>query len=90
MLHIITQSHFQHAALKECLTIIAVGDSLLLLADGVYATLTHEITQYQITCYVIREDVQSRGLEERQGFTYIDYAEMVDLTDQHHPIMTWS
>jgi tRNA 2-thiouridine synthesizing protein B len=90
MLHMITRSPFQCTSFQECLAVISDTDILLLLADGVYATQILDTLPIKHCCYVIHSDIQARGLKEFPGLHYIDYTDMVDLTEHHRPIITWS
>lgn len=89
MLHIITTSPFQSAALDECLGVVGATDALLLLGEGAYATLHSDPRLARQAVHVLREHAQARGLPQVTWAQYIDYDRMVELTEQHHPIQTW-
>jgi len=75
------------SALASCLQTAADDDSILLIEDGVYAA-----TQPQPRALLaIDVDVQARGISSRltENTKVIGYAEFVELTVQHNPIVTW-
>ncbi|MBC6904863.1 sulfurtransferase complex subunit TusB [Saccharophagus sp. K07] len=89
MLHIISTSPFRSPAIRECLAIAQTGDSLLLLADGVYAVQQGEKVFNGLSVHILGEHAEARGISLPSWATSIDYDGMVALTEQHHPIQTW-
>jgi tRNA 2-thiouridine synthesizing protein B len=89
MLHIITTSPFQSSALNECLNIVADGDALLFLGEGVYVTAKSNIQIDHLDIHILQEHAEARGLPQVAWAHYIDYNRMVELTEQHHPVQTW-
>lgn len=91
MLHIVSRSPFSSTALYDCISHASKDCAILLIGSGVYALEhPHLINSPSSKIYAIYEDAQSRGLDTRTDIRYIDYAEMVSLTAQHHPILTWN
>lgn len=91
MLHIITRSPFSSAALVDCLSFAQAKSDILLISGGVYAIRHQALTQENaLNIYALAEDVEARGLEKIAGVEYINYREMVTLTEENHPIQTWS
>ena len=82
-LHIVNR----HSALASCLEVAASDDSVLLIQDAVYA-LTQAPPRVLLA---IAEDVRARGLESRlqEDVRLVDYAEFVDLTVTHQPLISW-
>ena len=75
------------SALASCLETASDNDAILLIEDGVYAA-----TQKQPRpLLAIDIDVQARGISSRltAEATVVSYAEFVELTVQHNPIVTW-
>ena len=60
------------------------ADAVLLIGDGVYAA--RNATD---AIYALEEDLIVRGIAPSSAVTVIDYAGMVDLTTQHHPLVSW-
>lgn len=89
MLHIITTSPFQSSALSECLSFADTQDALLLLGEGVYATVRADAQLINRNVFVLQEHTEARGLPHVTWAHYIEYHRMVELTEQHHPIQTW-
>ena len=64
------------------------NDVLILFADGVYAFEQLQADYPDVTIYVLRDDMVARGIID-PALPQIDYSTFVDLTTQHHPIVTW-
>lgn len=89
MLHIITQSLFHNQSAGAGLATLSTEDAVLLLGDGLYGA-AHPMLSGRSNIYAIAEDRATRALPPQPGIVYIDYAQMVALTETHHPIVTWS
>ena len=75
------------SALASCLETASDEDTILLIEDGVYAA-----TQKQPRALLaIDIDVQARGIASKitAETTVVSYADFVELTVQHNPIVTW-
>ncbi len=68
------------AARKRC----SDNDAILLIGDGVYAA--RNATQ---SMFALAEDLTIRGVEPSTTITVVDYAGMVELTTNHHPLVSW-
>lgn len=88
MLHIISQSMFSSNFSAAGVNFVSANDVILLMGDGVYSA-THPSLQAYKNLYAIKEDCCARGLTTVETVRYIDYAEMVLLTEAHNPVMTW-
>ncbi len=87
------------ARLHNCLRMLAPGDSLLLLEDGVYVA-----TQLQqgepirsmipagVTLYALTPDLAARGISAKipSDFSGIDYAGFVQLCLTHPRVVNWN
>ncbi len=82
MLHIVSKKQMINRLPIES------NDVLVLLADGVYLAEELHEGYPDITIYLLTDDMVARGLIN-QVLPQIDYAAFVDLTTQHHPIITW-
>lgn len=89
MLHIISHSLFKSRSASAGLALLTPGDAVLLVGDGIYSVM-HEDVLAHAHIYALTDDRVTRGLKEHDHVRYIDYAEMVSLTEQHTPIVTWS
>lgn len=89
MLHIITQSPYRSSALKECLAVAQTSDVLLFLGDGVYAVTLQNEELVKHNIYLLADHASARGLTNVAWANYIDYAGVVKLTEQQHPVQTW-
>ncbi len=73
ILHTVNKSPFQQTTLDSCLRLIAPGDLLLLIEDGVYgATAGHpqeavvnKLAERNIRVYALESDILARGLNSR-------------------------
>ena len=85
-LHIVNRAD----ALADCLPLLADGDALLLIEDGVYAACT--TAGAPAPCHALADDLEARGLTSRidTGVKIISYEGFVDLVERHQPIVTWS
>ena len=85
-LHIVNKAD----ALADCLPLLADGDALLLIEDGVYAACTPIDTH--ATCHALADDLEARGLTGRieTSVEILSYDGFVDLVERHQPVVTWS
>ena len=77
---------FNLQGLESCLQRRQPADPIVLLGDGTYA-------QYQsdIECFVLREDAAARGITSNgKNIRGIDYAEFVELSTDHNPVVSWA
>jgi len=95
-LYLVKQSPFTTKSLESCLSIIDPHiDALLLIQDGVYATLlkTSWCTRsQQPSIYALTDDLRSRGILTRcpAHIKTIDYDEFVRLTETQSTIISWA
>lgn len=65
-LHIVNKSPFRTDALQRCLTLVAPGDSIILIEDGVLGVnlpaLATDIQARSISCFALMEDLTARSL----------------------------
>ncbi len=85
--------------LQACLRMLAPGDSLLLLEDGVYVALQlQEGAQIRdkipagVALYALAPDFAARGISGKipEGFAGIDYAGFVRLCLAHPRVVNWN
>jgi sulfur relay protein TusB/DsrH len=88
MLHIISQSLFKSPSACVGLQSLSQNDAMLLIGDGVYNG-SHPDFRLANQVFAIAEDCVARGLDQHSHIQYIDYLEMVALTERHNPIITW-
>ena len=101
VLHLVNKA----AAFEDCLELMAPGDALLLIEDGVYAARRPvapadgaagageaEPPALPDACYALESDLEARGLLGRMDsrFQAVSYDGFVGLVEKHHPIVTWS
>lgn len=99
VLHLVNKA----AAFEDCLALMAPGDALLLIEDGVYAARrpaapadgaagADEPPALPDACYALDSDLEARGLLGRidSRFQAISYDGFVGLVEKHQPIVTWS
>ncbi|QQD24131.1 hypothetical protein GJQ55_06410 [Venatoribacter cucullus] len=70
----------------QILPLLADGDAVLLLGDGVYLQ-AHFRSRAQL--YLRQQDLQQRGIQASTGQTISD-EEWVALTLTHQPVVSWS
>ncbi|WP_345829236.1 sulfurtransferase complex subunit TusB [Erwinia sp. HDF1-3R] len=95
MLHTLTHSPFQ-SDFSALLRLLAEGDDLLLLQDGVLAALEGSqalelVLRAPISVYVLEDDVSARGLSGQISprVTAVSYTDFVALTVKNSSQMTW-
>jgi sulfur relay protein TusB/DsrH len=84
---------FNSDSLRSCLASVGESDILLLLGDGVYLLQSVEILALcqaaTSNLYVLSEDLQARIPEVKAVPRQINYAQWVDLTLTHNPVVSW-
>ena len=83
---------FSPTGAKACLSRWSPDDSLVLLGDGVYAA--NQLTQSPVPAAAIdmmASDAEARGITESEqgGISCIDYKQLVGLTEEHSPVVSW-
>ena len=78
-------------AMTLCLRAIGVGDSILLLEDGVYELMNPEqrLTAVPDGCavFVMAADAMARGVQATAGL--VDYERFVSLCVEHDQVLSW-
>lgn len=87
-LHIVNKSPFRTDALQRCLTLVAPGDSILLIEDGVLAanlsTLAGSLAGREVDCYALSDDLAARAVSIAEtGIRLVDTAGFVKLVCEH-------
>ena len=83
------------SAFSDCLKAIAPGDSILLMADGVYAAVTATDAHRQLeSCgahsHVLQQDAVARGVDKRvTEATCVDLDGFVALTEHYPRQQAW-
>ena len=95
ILHTLNQSPFASQIWQDCLEHIEPDDCLVLLNDGVYGALNHHPYRnvlHNKTCYAIKEDVETRGLNQlnlNPDIILISYEQWVELAVKHPLSQSW-
>jgi tRNA 2-thiouridine synthesizing protein B len=83
------------AAFNDCLRLVAPGDTLLLLGDGVYTALQGTAARAGLEAsgadvYLLHEDASAAGVLDRLGgLPTIDMDGFVALTEQFSQQLAW-
>ncbi len=95
MLHTLSTSPW-HSDIAGMIRLMAEGDDLLLLADGVLAAVENShfleiLRAAPISIHVLNVDVQARGLcaQISSDVIMVSYTDFVRLTGKHPDQMTW-
>lgn len=95
MLHTLMTSPFR-CDLSTILRLLASGDDVLLLQDGVIAALEgsaalEALLNAPINLYVLKEDLEARGLlaQISSRVTVVGYTDFVQLAVRNSQQMTW-
>ncbi len=97
MLHIVNKSPYMKSSLESCIRVAQKNDPILLIEDavlgaaaggGVESLVQGALKNHPV--YALSADISARGLAGNltSGVKVIDYADFVDLVEQHKP-MTW-
>ncbi|KEY58697.1 sulfurtransferase complex subunit TusB [Serratia sp. DD3] len=85
-----------HCDLPAMLRLMASGDELLLLQDGVLAGLVGSasldlLLNAPISLYALQDDLEARGLDGyfSHKIAIISYTDFVRLTEKHHSQIAW-
>ncbi|GED22510.1 sulfurtransferase complex subunit TusB [Halomonas sabkhae] len=94
ILHVVNKAPDTGKTLEQVLTAMSGDDSLLLIEDGVLGSLpalADRCAGLPGRCYVLREDLESRGLLARQDerFAVVDIEGFVSLTEQADKTVSW-
>lgn len=82
-------------AFAECLRLVAPGDSILLLGDGVYAAVTGTAARAQLEAtgahlHVLQQDAAAAGiLEQLACADTLDMAGFVALSERYPRQLAW-
>lgn len=87
-LHIVSKSPFRTDALQRCLALVAPGDGIMLIEDGVLAVnqpmLCERIAARDISCFALSQDLVARSLTIADtGIQVTDAAGFVALVCEH-------
>ncbi|MDO6563090.1 sulfurtransferase complex subunit TusB [Amphritea sp. 1_MG-2023] len=94
-LHVINKTPSESSALRDSLIAMSDGDALLLIENGVYATLPAYSEHFSrltanVQCYLLTDDAQARGLNDlNQDFCGIDYDGFVELSCRYSKVVSW-
>lgn len=92
-LHTLNRSS-DSALLQQCRPLLAAGDGLLLIEDGVLHTVQPPAALQlppQVTCYALQEDCKARGLLEHchKDYKLVDYSGFVKLCTRYAKVIAW-
>ena len=97
MLHIVNKSPYMKSSLESCIRVAQKNAPILLIEDAVLGAAAgggiENLVQGALKdhpVYALSADISARGLAGSltPGVKVIDYADFVDLVEQHKP-MTW-
>ncbi len=98
-LHTVSNSPFEHNALKSCLDHATPGDTILLIEDSVVGarkagSFGKEIGKALANCRVcaLAPDLSARGIAADtvlDGIELVDYGGFVDLAAEHERTQAW-
>jgi len=97
MLHLIFQSPIDSALLQR----IDKGDDVVFFENSIFqmykgALLSDELQQMlssRVYLYVLAVEIEARGIEQKElitGVKVIDYAALVELTEDNKVVRTWN
>lgn len=78
---------FSTTGWQSCQGRIKPDDGIVLLGDGAY--LSMQLDQHNHV-FVLQDDLEVRGLTEESRVPGVSYKQLVELTIQYNPIVSWS
>ncbi len=78
---------FSKPGWQACQRLTKPEDVVVLLGDGAY--LARQAFQHRHV-FVLQEDLDVRGIHAHTELRGITYAQLVELTVQHKPVVSWS
>lgn len=81
MLHIVSAP----TGLNSCKSVLENGDAVLFIGDAVYCARSI----HSSSTYVLRSDIEGRGLPIPTDVNPIDYDQFVDLVVEYTSSVTW-
>jgi len=98
MLHIVNKSPFERNAFDACIRVATEGSSVLLIEDGIYASMKNTTVTPQVAAvigvkfFVLGPDLDARGMKKENvidGIDVVDYSRFVDLVAEHDNVQSW-
>lgn len=84
--------------LARCLALVAAGDAVLLLEDGVHATMNTPGNESlwagipdSVRCFALAGDLAARGISDKMLplFEVVTWREVVTLTVENDKVISW-
>ncbi|HFB98473.1 MAG TPA: sulfurtransferase complex subunit TusB [Bryobacterales bacterium] len=98
MLHTVNKSPYETDALESCLAHAREGDIVLLIEDGVYATIKGGraaealASAGGVKIAALSADLKARGITPEkmvEGVEVVDYGGFVDLVTENDRVQAW-
>jgi len=99
VLHIVNKSPYDRNSLDACLRLARPDSAILLIEDGIYATLKNAAASEQVQkalnnhkIYALQPDLQARGINPDNmidGISLVDYDGFVKLTTDYDKSQSW-
>ena len=93
ILHTVNKASTDSSALARCLAVIACGDFLILIEDGVYNALlkTEQLSTLGDRCYILKADTDSRGISAKvaNSFNLVGHEKFVELVTSCKLTQSW-
>jgi tRNA 2-thiouridine synthesizing protein B len=97
-LHTVNKSPFEKSSFDSCMGHVLEGSAVLLYEDGIYAATKGTAAEGKIKAaqgvkfYALGPDLKARGISEDrviEGIEIVDYANFVDLAEEHDKVVSW-
>lgn len=89
-LHLIQKSPFSTSLLDDCLNVINVDDSIILMQDGVLACQQPKLATIKNTIFVLQDDLDARGIQlTHKNVNAISYTRFVQLCTECKNTISW-
>ena len=99
VLHIVNKSPYDRSSLDTCLRLARPDSAILLIEDGIYATLKNAAASERVLqalenhqIYALEPDLQARGINPDNmidGISLVDYDGFVKLTTDYDKSQSW-
>jgi len=99
VLHIVNKSPYDRKALDTCLRLAKPDSAILLIEDGIYASLKNAAAAESVQqalhnhqIFALQPDLEARGIDPDRmiaGISLVDYDGFVNLTTEYDKSQSW-
>lgn len=85
-------------AFQHCVALVAAGDAILLIEDGVYAAMDYDANRFlleslpaDVSLHALADDLAARGISDTMlpRFESVTWEQFVALAATHDKVVSW-